>query len=124
MAGWLLSGGPGRMRVTGPRFNDDQKKAIFRQMVAAELRDGRLPGRRRRELVQFARHLGIQRPEAEWLMAEVQYGADAADPPDLGPDASGLALFLDQPSRKWFRITVTAMALAAAVLIAVQWFGR
>ncbi len=123
MAGWFSPGGPGRMRVTGPRFSDDQKKAIFRQMVAAELRDGRLPGRRRRELIQFAQHLGIRRHEAEWLIAEVQYGGDAADPPDLGPDTSGLATFLDQPSRRWFRIAITAMAVVAAVLIAVQWFG-
>jgi len=123
MAGWFSPGGPGRMRVTGPRFGDGQKKAIFRQMVAAELRDGRLPGRRRRELIKFAQYLDIRRHEAEWLIAEVQYGADAADPPDLGPDGSGLALFLDQPSRRWFRITVMAMALAAGVLIAVQWLG-
>jgi hypothetical protein len=124
MREWLSSGGSGRMRLTGPRFSDDQKKAIFRQMVAAELSDGSLPSRRRRELVRFAQHLGIQRREAEWLIAQVQYGTDAADPPDLSPDASGLTLLLTQPSRKWFRITVGAMALAVAVLLAAEWFGR
>jgi hypothetical protein len=123
MSQWFSSGGPGRMRLTGPRFSDDQKKAIFRQMVAAELRDGYLAGRRRRELVQFAGHLGIERREAEWLIAQEQYGADAADPPDLSGDGGGLALLLAQPGRRWFKITVWAMAVATAVLLAAQWLN-
>lgn len=102
-------------RPTGPRFSDNQKRMIFRQMVAAELQQGRLPPLRRRQLVGFAQRLGIGHAEADLLIAQAQYATDAVEPPELTEDPL-VATVLAVPHRRPRRIRLALILLTILVV--------
>lgn len=69
----------GASRVSRPTFGQRQIRSIFREMIKAEIQGGVLRGSKRRQLLRFARSLGIPRCEACLIMAEVQHGGDGLD---------------------------------------------
>jgi len=110
-----------RTGISGPRFFRDQKRLIFQQMAAAEIYQGRLPARRRRRLLRYARSIGIGASEAELLITQAEYGTDAVDPPDLTQDDLGeLAATASQPRAAWSRLAVIVAAIVVAQLVLLR----
>ncbi|MCB9858518.1 MAG: hypothetical protein H6818_22805 [Phycisphaerales bacterium] len=58
-------------------------RQLFREMIAMQVDDGPLPGARRRELVRFARRLGIDTFEAKVMIRAVEYDCGVAAPAAL-----------------------------------------
>ena len=120
MSARFASNGHGLRRtgISGPRFFQDQKRLIFRQMAAAEICEGHLPRRRRRQLLRYARSIGIGRPEAELLIAQAEYGTDTVDPPDLTQDDLGqLAGAVSERRAAWSRLAVIVAVIVVAQLV-------
>ncbi len=107
-----------RTGISGPRFFQEQKQLIFRQMAAAEIYEGHVPRRRRRQLLHYARNIGIGRPEAELLIAQAEYGTDSVDPPDLTQDDLGqLAGAVSERRAAWSRLAVIVGVIVVAQLV-------
>jgi len=71
---------------TGPSLSRDEGRAIFREMVRAEARNGRLSDVRRKRLIQYAAALKLTPLDASRIVTEVccELGvADTLTPPVL-----------------------------------------
>lgn len=55
-------------------------RQLFREMITMQIDAGPLPGTRRRELVRFARRLGIDTFEAKLIIRAVEYECGVAAP--------------------------------------------
>lgn len=68
-------------------FTEQQRRMVFYEMVKAEMDGGILRYNKRRQLLRFARKLGIAQFEASLMIAEVQYrDGDLAPPRILSDD--------------------------------------
>jgi hypothetical protein len=120
MSARFASDGHGLRRtgISGPRFFQDRKRVIFRQMAAAEISEGHLPRRQRRRLLCYARSIGIGGPEAEMLIAQAEYGTDSVDPPDLTQDDLGeMAYSVSLRRAAWSRLAVIVAVIVVAQLV-------
>lgn len=60
-----------RVLHTGPKLTKSEGRQIFREMVRAEARNGRLDARRRKRLIQYAAALLLTPVEAGQIVGEV-----------------------------------------------------
>lgn len=105
-------------------FTHEEKRRIFRGMVAGELEAGILRYSRRTQLLKYAERLEIDEFEATLLIAEAQYHADQIEPIRFDSDAS-----LDSLSRpeSWSIPVRLAVALISAIfinLLLIWWLIR
>jgi hypothetical protein len=66
-----------------PQFTLAEKRRIFKQMVITELEGGLLRYSRRRALLRYAEDIGIERFDANLLIAEAQYRFKRHEPIDF-----------------------------------------
>ncbi|HPF40511.1 MAG TPA: hypothetical protein P5081_09900 [Phycisphaerae bacterium] len=66
-----------------PRLDRATSRRLFREMTKMQIEDGPLPWARRRDLVRFARRLGIDTFEAKLIIRAVEYECGLAAPAAL-----------------------------------------
>jgi len=108
-------------------FTQAERRAIFRQMVIAELEAGVLRYSRRRALQRYAEEIGIPAFDASLLIAEAQYRARQCEPIEFVP--TGEFPVGPEPSepRPWLgshRIAIVLLAAAMIDLLLIAWLLR
>jgi hypothetical protein len=90
-------------------------------MVQYELRDGVLRYSRRRELLEFARRLGLPDFEAHLLIAQAQYGQPAGDQNTTIDPVQPAYLVSPKPMPAWLKASLALLAAAAIDLALICW---
>ena len=96
---------------------------IFRELIATELRDGRLTASRRRRIVRYAAHLGLSAVETGQLIARCRDEALQSDNPH--ERAHALRLVEPEPARipKILWVAIAVIVFAALNALALNWWG-
>ncbi|HVP13015.1 MAG TPA: hypothetical protein VMV94_17705 [Phycisphaerae bacterium] len=98
-------------------------RKVFREMIKAEIADGRLGRRERKELIQFAGSLGIDTYEAYLLLRAVEYECRIALPEGNAATLSAVdvrrILESDEPSAATVIISLLTVLLIGAMVIRV-----
>lgn len=102
-------------------FTHEEKRRIFRGMVAGELEAGILRYSRRTQLLRYAERLGIDEFEATLLIAEAQYHADQIEPIRFDSDASLESLSRPEAWSIPVRLAVAVMAAIFINLLLIWW---
>jgi hypothetical protein len=111
---------PGHRR----EFTQAERRAIFKQMVVAELEGGVLRYSRRRALQRYAEEIGIPAFDTNLLIAEAQHRAKQLEPIEFvrtaefpgGPERSG-----PRPWPSAHRLTIVLIAAAMIDLLLIAW---
>lgn len=110
-----------RPRDNSPGYTSRiENHEIFRQLIAEELRSGRLNPARRRRIVRYAARMGLSAVEAGQLLSTCREEALACDDPIVREH--GLRLVLPPERRPRPLIQRFAVALVAA--LAIHWVIR
>ncbi len=96
---------------------------VFRELIASEIRDGRLSASRRRRIIRYAAHLGLSAVETGQLIAHCREQAVPCDNPD--ERAYALRLAPAEPARipKPILIALAVIVFAALNALALNWWG-
>ena len=112
-----------RIRLVGSPDEDDRDSTfvpsidtrdVFRQMIAMELRNGRLTAGRRRRIVRYASQMGLSAVEAGQLIAACR--REALESNDPAERYHALRLVEPAPPRVPVAV-VLSVALAVAILL-------
>ena len=105
---------PERKAQSTDRLTREEKRAVFKRMVVAELESGFLRYSRREALLKYAKILGFSEFDACLLIAEAQYHAGDLEPIRIDPATS-----LDTAGQPELRAIPTRLsfALTAAIFI-------
>ncbi len=102
-------------------FTHEEKRRIFRGMVAGELEAGILRYSRRMQLLRYAERLGIDEFEATLLIAEAQYHADQIEPIRFDSEASVENFSRPEAWSIPVRLAVAVMAALFINLLLIWW---
>ena len=101
-----------------------ETRDVFRQMIAMELRNGRLTPARRRRIVRYAAQMGLSAVEAGQLIAACRKEALQSEDPRARHHALRL---VEPPPERAPVVLILSVALALAILldlIFVSWLWR
>lgn len=96
---------------------------IFRQLIAEELRGGRLNPSRRRRIVRYAAQMGLSAVEAGRLMASCREEALASPDANLHEQALRLALPDQRPDLPWPVRVAVVVGVAVSIHLALRALG-
>lgn len=74
------NGPPRPVRGPSRTFSTQELRTVFARMVRTELEGGSLRSRRTRQLLRFARDIGIGESEAETIVEDARHNAGLSDP--------------------------------------------
>jgi len=96
------------------RFNNEDKRQIFKAMVVSELEAGFLRYSNRAKLIEYASRIGIQEFEATLLIAEAQFYSEQIEP--IHFEGAGALDTTTQPE-SWSASMQLTFALVTAMLV-------
>ena len=98
-----------------------QRQAVFRKMVAAELRRGGMSRGRWQRLVQYSALLDLSAVEAGALIAEARESVDAIEPPTLRMVGSDRGEQEAGAWPLWVKVVLGCVALAVVDATVFHW---
>lgn len=96
---------------------------IFRELIADELRSGRLNSNQRRRIVRYAAQMGLSAVEAGRLMAACRDEALATSDADVREHALRLALPDERPDLPWPARVAAVVGVAVLIHLALRALG-
>jgi hypothetical protein len=100
---------------------DPRLKAAFVRMVQYEIKGGVLRYSKRRELLSFARKLGLSDFEAHLLIAQAQYGDSPLEPCAARQPVEPAYLVTPRQTPTWLKASLAVLAAAAIDLALIYW---
>ncbi len=100
---------------------DPRLRTAFLRMVQHELHGGVLRYSRRKELVRFARRLGLSEFDAHLLIAQAQYGSPSAEPSATVEPVEPAYLVAPRPTPAWLKVSLALLVAAAVDLALIYW---
>ena len=95
---------------------------VFRELIASEIRDGRLSASRRRRIIRYAAHLGLSAVETGKMIARCRDQAIQSDDPN--ERAFALRLVPEEPARipKALIVAMAVIVFATLNALALNWW--